>query len=359
MTKLKKLYKQARLAYSFIKKEFSSPSPMSLLKRFTYLLRGHHSHAVGFYNLDDYSLNDYFSDWAELQTMLLYDHRNIQAGYQYGLNNKIFSTAILGNILRVPSVYAIIEHGKIFSLTDRDKSVISRSWMESCQNAGGKIVFKPITGARGEGIFILSVRNGVLYFNDRSTNENEIQEIVQSLDEIIIIEYMQQGKYASSLYPQTANTIRTVTIIDPDNGEPYMPYAIQRVGTKASHPVDNWSHGGIRAVIDLKSGILGKFEKRGKGQKLIPFEKHPDTDTRLQGLQVPHWDRIKNDILNAAARLAYFKSLTWDLVILDDGIAALEADTFGVDQFVVPEYPLLRDDRMRRFFEYYGIIHKR
>jgi Sugar-transfer associated ATP-grasp len=359
MRALQRIRRKSRLAYLFLQKEFRSKSRLPLLRRLSYSFRGYLSWAERFYDLESHKLSDYVSNWSEMQMTHMYDHRNPAAGYQYGLNNKIFAAAILGQVVNVPKVYAVIEHGTVLPLKQPIPPVVQSTWLNTCQAANGRIVIKPVAGAGGNGVTVLSAQDGLLYLGDERITEGEAQALVNSLDEYILSEFVQQGEYAATLFPHTANTIRIVTIIDPDTGEPHMAFACQRVGSERSRPVDNFSKGGLFSEIDLESGRLGLFACMAGDQHVTWLERHPDTSARLEGIQVPQWDELKGTILAAASSLPYLKSLAWDIVVLDDGVSVLEADAYGVDQDLIPHHPLLKDERVRRFFEYHDLLRTR
>ena len=358
--KAKALYRQMRLAWRFVThEEMRSSTSLGLRQRLAMLRLGFLSQTHELYNLKDYELSDYFSDWAKARMSMMYDARNIRGGYQYGLNNKLFSTAILGQYLRVPTIYAIIEHGQIVPLAPADQQVLRETWIESCEAAGGTLVLKPSADGRGRGVFMLSLRDGALYLDDQSVTEEAVNNRIASLNEYIIVEFLRQGAFSAGLYPETTNTIRVVTVIDPDSGAPYLPIAVQRIGRLASRPVDNWNRGGLCAEVDLATGVLSRAASReGTERRLSWYDTHPDTGLPIAGQQVPDWDAVKTTILAAAARLAYFKFLSWDVVLLDHGIAIIEADTVSGIETLQVHRPLLRDERLRRFFAFHGYVSK-
>jgi len=361
LVKIKRQYRLAKLLYNFIfKEELKSPTKVPVLKRLYLLSKGFHSHVADLYNLKDFSLDDYFSDWAKAKMSMMYDSRNIRAGYQYGLNNKLFSTALLGQYLRTPKIYAIIEHGLILSLHPEAENILATpTWVDRCYSAGGKLVFKPSAEGRGRGIFILSSHDGNLYINDVIVTEDEVNSRIKTLNEYLILEFLYQDEYTASLYPNSVNTIRIITIIEPDSHRPYMPMAVQRIGRDSSQPVDNWNRGGLCAQIHLETGTLGSAATReGKDRHIAWYDRHPDTNAPIKGLTVPDWNQVKETILDTASHLSYYKYLSWDVVKLDEGIAVIEADTISGIETLQVHKPMLSDERVKKFLEHLGYVKK-
>jgi len=356
LSALKNRYRVARLAWNFlVREEFKSTTPVPLLQRINLLRRGYHGQAWELYNLRENCLDDYFSDWSKARMSMMYDGRNARGGYQYGLNNKLFSTAILGHHLRVPRIYAIIEHGRLTPLHIDARKMFEKAWVDTCRMAGGKLVLKPCAEGRGRGVFVLSEHNGELRMDGTPITEEAFGKIVKKMNEYIVVEFLYQGAYAASLYPETTNTIRMVTLIEPDTNAPYLPIAIQRIGRASSRPVDNWNRGGLCAAVDLQSGTLSSAAARETAQRrLVWHAVHPDTGAPIANVRVPQWDAVKKKILETAASMAYYKFLSWDVVLLEEGIAVIEADTVSGIETLQVHRPLLKDERVRRFLSHYG-----
>lgn len=358
LKRIRNSYKLARLGWRFLtREEMRSSLQVPFIKRISFLRKGYLSQVNEIYNLKDYQLEDYFSDWSKARMSMMYDNRNIRAGYQYGVNNKIFSTALLGQYLRVPEIYAIVEQGKIVPLSPKAVKIFSGSWRNACRSVGGTMVVKPSAGGRGTDVFLIAERNDKLMIDNSEVTEDDIFSKISSLDEFIIVEFFVQGDYAAKLYPESTNTIRMITIIDPDSNEPYLPIAVQRIGRNMSRPVDNWNRGGICAEVNLATGLLSRAAARETSQrKLVWYDRHPDTGFRITDSRVPEWENIKRLILQAAGRMAYYKFLSWDVVVMEKGIGVIEADAVSGIETLQVHRPLLKDNIVRKFFKYHGYL---
>ena len=73
---------------------------------------------------------------------------------------------------------------------------------------------------------------------------------------------------------------------------------------------------------------------------------------------VPHWDEIRRALIDAATHMAYFKFLSWDMVVMDEGMSIIEADTVSGIQLLQIHRPLLADERIKRFLVHHGIVKR-
>lgn len=359
-TQLQNAYSYLRsLRHFIIRDELHSKVRVPPLRRVRFVSCGFLSQASVIYDLKTYPLSDYVSDFARIQMGRANSAKNSRAAYSAALNNKIFFSSVFQHYLRVPHCLAFIEHGKIHGLLPEWRTELRgvEAVLEMCKRAGAPLVFKPVAGAKGQEIFFLSIENGEVLLNGEATTEPDIHNRIKNLDEFIICEFLQQGEFASRLHPHTTNTMRMLTLIDPDNDEPFMPMAIQRIGTSASMPVDNWSAGGLSAEIDLDTGELGPGASCPSGRAAMRWhDTHPDTGAALRGQVIPGWREVRDDLLTIAQMLPFYKCIAWDIVIMEDGIGAIEANsTTDVDLLQIHR-PLLRDERVRRFFTHHRVI---
>ena len=133
-------------------------------------------------------------------------------------------------------------------------------------------------------------------------------------------EYIVQDSKWGSLCPGSVNTIRAMTrIID---GKPELFYAAARIGNGTA-VVDNFHQGGFGARIDMDKGtLIGNGLSKGD----VEAEKHPATDVKFDGFEIPYWDEIKNMVLEAAMVNPAVKVVGWDVAISDKGPLLIEAN---------------------------------
>ena len=71
----------------------------------------------------------------------------------------------------------------------------------------------------------------------------------------------------------------------PGEPQPIILRAVQRIGTADTVPTDNWSGGGVCAIVDLERGRLGPGRVNPLKSKspVRQYETHPDTGARIEG----------------------------------------------------------------------------
>jgi hypothetical protein len=226
-------------------------------------------------------------------------------------------------------------------------------WLE----ATGRLVLKPVHGVSGNRIFVCSSVDGSYHINGEETSPAAFGELVSSLDEYLVCEFVEQADYAAELYPESANTLRVLTMFDPDMDEPFIAAAAHRIGTNRSAPLDNWSRGGLSAAIDLSTGELSEGVQYPYDGCLERHATHPDTGAAIAGARVPDWPAIREGIETFAAGFPQLPYVGWDLIVTGPGeFTVIEGnECSGVRLFQVHR-PLLADPRVRRFYEHHGVV---
>lgn len=169
----------------------------------------------------------------------------------------------------------------------------------------GQAFMKPLGGACGKGIFILTKEDFEKNSRDISVYRNFIAE------EVIV-----QNTVISKLNPSSVNTIRVLTY----KGEILL--CALKLGTGTAI-VDNQHSDGINGNVDLQTGITNTpfFDL-----DLNEYYRHPTTNEILLGVQVPNWEILKEKVTVAANRISEVPYLGWDVAILDNDIAIIEAN---------------------------------
>ena len=230
-------------------------------------------------------------------------------------------------------------------------------WLGEQLRTAGKLVLKPIYGGMGKGVFVCSWKNGTYYLDGEPKTRAEFESFVAELDGYLVCEYIEQAAYADELFPDASNTLRVLTMWDEQEEEAFVPFAIHRIGSRRSAPVDNVSKGGLTAEIDLETGELGQGAQPPYADENDYHTVHPDTNARIAGASVPGWASIKDDILELAATFKDLPYIGWDLIATDDGeFTIVEANNNPGARSLQVHRPLLANPRVRRFYEHHGII---
>lgn len=354
---------QIRRKYSWLvtfskvlQREYRTLTPMPFVPRLQMWKKGFFSAAWFRYEFYQGGASyDYITDYQE---NLRASRINREMDNVY-VDNKILFPLFFGKFAPVVENYAFINNNRIipqhasFHIDSVEKVI-------ELISSGTSVVVKPAGGSRGGAVnkIRFDEEKGVLW-NNGKIGKDELGQRIRNLDFNIICPWVEQALYAQKLYPNTTNTIRVLTMIDPQTNEPFIAHAVQRIGTKHSYPVDNFAVGGLSCEINTESGEISA------GSYIIPTESkkqwhetHPETEAPIAGVVVPGWQEISKKILEVADAVSYLKIIGWDLIALDnhEKFVLLEgnnAPCFKVHQL---HGGLLRDERVKRFMKFHKVI---
>lgn len=173
--------------------------------------------------------------------------------------------------------------------------------------------------------------------------------------DVIVSEFVEQHAYARTIAPMATNTVRLLTMIDPDSGQPFIAAASHRFGTSSSAPADNFSSGGLAAAIDTETGRLGEVAVRSP-EVLKRGRSHPETGERITDVRVPDWSAVREVVLEAALTVSHLPYIGWDIVVTEDGPRILEGNHYPNVRTLQIHGPLLTDDRVESFYEHHGVV---
>lgn len=166
-----------------------------------------------------------------------------------------------------------------------------------------RYVVKPIYAAFGKGVHI----EGLSDYESPLAAYRAYHEHGAVLEELI-----EQGAAMAEIHPQSVNTLRIPTVIikGADGGpEVQLFNPTLRVGRHGS-VIDNFSAGGITALIDPESGVVFTDGVDKKGNS---YELHPDTLVRFKGYRIPHWGEAVAMVKQAALTVEGNHYCGWDL----------------------------------------------
>lgn len=166
--------------------------------------------------------------------------------------------------------------------------------LEEILSAYPSFVIKPARGAMGNGIIVISESKNGLYYKT-SGKSLDIQSLRYHILQII------GGLYSLSGFNDRAILQYKVSIL-PEfeqyavNGTPdirvivykgYPVLSMTRLPTIDSDGRANLHQGAVGAGIDISTGMVHHAEHHN-----VFVDKHPDTQIRLIGLKIPHWNEI-------------------------------------------------------------------
>jgi len=176
------------------------------------------------------------------------------------------------------------------------------------------------------------------------------------LDNYLVTEFIQQGRFTAQFFPDTANTIRITTMCDPEKVSSFIPYSFMRFGRQRTIPADNISLGGLFSMIDLNTGELTEAFEVVKNQKVKFHSSHPDTNAKIQGTVIPGWINLRDVFIGIGSIIKPFiKIVGWDIILTDNSFAVIEANN-GPDLYMqAVSYPFAKNPAAGKFLKEYHI----
>ena len=296
------------------------------------------------YDLDGQKRRDYLSefDW--------YRSRYINEPFDYMLNNKVIATEVFGRYIRMPAIYLVKNKGALCGSSD---AVWNTDQVLKLIRDKGDTVLKPFSKGQGNGVHRIAFGSEGFRLDGVPADELAIRRTLDRQQDWYLSEAIAQHSYAVSLYAETVNTIRIITLRAPDEERIKVFFAVQRVGTSRTVPVDNASRGGLVCNIDLDSGRLSHARTL---YELTVYENHPDSGVRFEDVVIPDWQALKDEILALANRFPYLPFVAWDVVKLPDGQnCVIEANaSSGVN--IIQLWGGQRNGELGDFYRYYHVI---
>lgn len=344
---VKRVEIKAKLATLYVRRILFAPRhfPGSFLKGlYANTHGGFTADQWSLYDLDNRKRREYLSefDW--------YRSRYINDPFSYLCNNKLITTEVLRQYIRVPQVYLIHNNG---TFMDFEGNVLDAGEAAERLRARGQAIVKPYDKGKGTGVHTISFREGEILIDERPAGPDELQELLMKQVNCYYSEIVPQHEYADRLYDKTVNTIRLITIRDPKTQKFKVFFAVQRVGREKTIPVDNGSQGGIVCKIDPETGRLS--HGRCLHDKIV-YERHPNSGVRFEDVTVPDWEETKAEFVCLAEKLPYLHFVAWDIVKLPDGTnCVIEANaSSGVN--IIQLWGGQRNGELGDFYRYHKVI---
>ena len=349
---------------------------MPLSRRLWLWRHGFTSRSHALFDVTPATRRDYLSD--------LQHERANDLGDQWDavVNNKLAFQFLLGAFPdRLPDLYGVVHDGRVYrdypgvappphadSETTADVGEAATSdherpdatageWLAAALDAAGVLVCKPVYGSGGRDVLVCRrTADGYRVNGDRHSRSALVSRVAD-FEGYLVTEYTEQGEYGARLFPDAANTLRVLTLWDPETDAPFVAGVVQRIGTQKSAPVDNWSRGGLSAAV-REDGTLSAGAQWLPDRGVVRwFESHPDSGAQIEGTTVPDWDAIRAGVLDLARTVPYLPRVGWDVLPTGDGeFVVFEANAHAATRTVQVHRPLLRDPRVRRFYEHHGCL---
>jgi hypothetical protein len=307
---------------------------------------------VDLYDFETHDIALYLSDVQRWMT------REVNGPYAIVFNNKILFTQVFRNFCAVAPVNAIWRGGRIISYDGVWEACVAGQLEES-----RKFVIKPLGGGGGGSVYFVTVGRKSAVIESNEDGRERFTLPVARLGDIfkgarvpfMVTEFIHQGAYSRALYPLTVNTVRMLVVRDPETLQPHVVRTVQRMGTAASYPIDNFTLGGLSAEIDVETGVLGPAVAAAGPHKGPKWDFHPNTGEPITGLVVPNWQDVVGKMKDLFLQMPYISYCGFDLILRDDDVVVLEGNSYSQVRLFQMHRPLLPDPIYVKVLKHHGI----
>ena len=274
------------------------------------------------------------------------------ANARLGQRNRRFGAALRNKLLfhrvmrlqhgiRAPDLVGFIDDARVLQAAAPHRPVA----LTDLFHDDDELVFKPVTGSKSSGVLRMH----------RDAASLDLLQRHRSAHGYIAVRVVRQASYAAAVHAPSTNTIRIVTMRDPDTNEVFVPRAVHRFGVKATGQVDNWAAGGVSCNVDVTDGTLGAgvIHPRFTAWRLDWLERHPDSDSQLLGACVPQWGEL---LATVGELMNLFPDVTfaaWDMLATDEGWCAIEGNEIMGIHLIQVHGGLFEDPRVARFVAFH------
>lgn len=286
--------------------------------------RGFLSYRIEQYGLTEENYKTFLSDY---QYHWLNRINNV---YQKWINDKTTFRYVMGPFKEyIPDYYFSVykEYGipKIVRMQDCPAGVpCDYHGISQLLREQGKLVFKPSAGTHGDGFYCLEYHDGTYYVNGEAIESEEgIDELIQRQKSFYIVtSYINMHPDLKKIYPKSVNSIR-IMVINRHGYDPKIMQTYMRIGSSKTGFTDNVGYGGICAMINMETGVMYDPESL-RDHVYYPCPKHPDTGTEIAGIQIPHWNLIRQKVVEICQLFPELEYLGFDIAVTEDSFNVME-----------------------------------
>jgi len=231
--------------------------------------------------------------------------------------------------LPVPKTYGFYDRGQVFLRETKQKVPLA-----DLAKTDMDVMFKPLCGLHGKGIFRIVIKDGVIYRHGEPITPAQLQETLDSdlgssrhngmylIQEFIKEQHPDMAKINSG----SLNTIRVNVALNPETGNYDIIKTAFNVGV-GTNEVSNVASGGVTGTV-LPDG---HFDRYAFSEQYKFIVRHPITGIAFADCQVPFFEETLQ-LAKRATELFYgHKTLGWDFAYTPTGPIILEANnTWGV-----------------------------
>ena len=280
-------------------------------------------------------------DWLPTDVYINYiDEYFNDRNASHVLDNKSLYARLFPGIPQIDSV--VSRMGKFWY--DSQQHMISEAKMLSVVEKEPALFVKAATQSYGG--------KGVQYIdsNEGNISQQFLQTVKKMPGDIVVQRPVRQHPVFARLNPSSANTLRILSLLTPDGVKVYSGVVRMGVGNTK---LDNATAGGVFCGI-VNGKTLGNTAYRLTGES---FKTHPTTQIVFDGYEIVGYDKAIELIEKAHPMVPYFRMISWDIIIDENGDAHMLEANFSkgcLDFHQLTKGPLFGEDTKKILDEVFG-----
>lgn len=195
----------------------------------------------------------------------------------------------------------------------------------------------PFFGKPLDGIFSIGVVSAETYDPDgdhvvlNGDRHVPVEDFVSATAEYLASGYLIQRRLephpeVASFSDGRVSTIRLMVMLRADGPEIFQ--ALWKLPSQGNVADNFWRRGNMLASIDIDTGTIQRLV-RGVGPEQETLSEHPDNGVKVDGFQIPEWDRITELCRRAANAIPGLPLQAWDIALCPDGPVLVETNIGG------------------------------
>ena len=250
------------------------------------------------FDLENNNPKNYISRHEEIKM------RAVNSPFKQIVNNRIVSIEAFSHYVKVQRLFGRIDNeGRLIS---NCRELRHLSDLDSLLEQQGTLLFRKTWGRQHRKI---SKQDGVYSFEDGRIFSD--WEWLKRLRNWRIFEHVTPHAYLGDLQNRIPPTIKIIVFRDPKSTEWKIAFAVHRTSSSA---------GRLTSKVDLETGTLSNPIRLSTSDE---FFVHPDTLVPFEGLEIPHWQKIKDDIIAASSNFHFLYYLVYTIVVTEDGFTVV------------------------------------
>ena len=241
-----------------------------------------------------------------------------------------FTALLRGLDLPVPETQAIVHPSRSFpgAVPLRNPDDIAR-FLRS--EAAYPIFGKPFDSVCSMGTAKITgydkTDDAVLVGDEKHVPINAFIELIEGLGHAYLFQtLMQPHSEIAQLIGPCVSSVRMFVMSD-DEGQ-HLFRAAWKIPATANDADNFWRNGNMLAGVDVETGKLVRTLVRTESGT-EPIERHPITDAPFSEMTFPHWDEMREVVLNAATQIPTCHFQGWDVALTDRGPILVELEGDG------------------------------